>query len=167
MRYPLILIILVGLIAMLPTERRVEGKIERPHVADILLSETEQHNAKAWVDGRVDYLRDMAPLHQLLVMATATILLISGGMILSYIINSVAAILGMGVSVAVLLPIGMLALMGLLVGWKKPGHAWMARVSKHTEFGPFVSRMRTRAWQKRFAKAAKEHRFNRFYVNEY
>lgn len=164
MRYPLVFFILALLIIAVPTERHDRhGKPSHAPAIDFMLSAHEQDNAKQWLDGRVAYLRDIPPAQQLLVMVTAIILTISAGIILAYIINSVAAILGLGVSLFILALLAIPALLGGKKSRKALGH----RLTHDVAFGPFVSRLKTRAWQKRFAKAAAEHRFTRFYMNEY
>lgn len=163
MRYPIIFIILAVLIAMIPIEKPKEGEKRSDALIAYVLSDDEKQGGKAWLDNATAELRAMKPLHQLLVMTTAIILLINAGIVVSYVINSIAAIAGIGFSLAVLLPFILMALIGLLLGWKAPREVLKRHMKEHAEFGPFMSRISTRMWKRRFRRAAKEHGFAREY----
>lgn len=154
MRYSIIFIILVALLAVMPMEKAKKGE-ERSEVAIAQVMSVEQQTAaKHWLDDHVADLRNMPPTHQLLLLTTFIILIINAAIIVSYLINSVAAILGIGVSIAMILPLVLLAIV-----WQKPRRALYQRMKKHAEFGPFVSKFATRMWKRRFRRAAREHGF--------
>lgn len=163
LRYPIIFIILAVLIAMMPTEKPKDG-IKRSDMLIVQLFSTEQQESgKAWLDEATAELRAMKPMHQLLAMATAIILIINAGIIVAYLVNSIAAITGIGFSLAVLFLFILLAIIGLLLGWKAPRTGLKNYMKDHAEFGPFMSRLSNRMWKRRFRRAAKEHGFARQY----
>lgn len=154
MRYPIVILILLVLFAMMPVEKAKKDEKRSETLIGFVLSDTEHANAKAWLNKGVEDLRAMPPLHQLLLLTTFIILVINAAVVLAYIVNSIAAIANIGVSVIVFLPLVLLAML-----WSKPRRALMKRLKAHAEFGPFVSKWSTRMWQKRFRRAAREHGF--------
>jgi hypothetical protein len=156
MRYPILLIMftLLALIAM-PLKERDRDK--RAAVVTYLLSKPQQEASLRWVDGRVEALRAMPPLQQVLAMTTATILIVCVAVVVSYLINSIAMILGLGVALLAVVPLALLA----LLGFKRARAALTQHLKNHPEFGPLHSRLSTRLWQKRFNRAAREHGFAR------
>lgn len=154
MRYPIIFLILAVLFALMPTEKAKKDEKRSEVAIAKVFSEEEQHAVLGMLDKGVNELRAMTPLHQVLVMTTFIILIINAAVVLAYIVNSIAAIANIGVSVAIFLPLVMLAML-----WSKPRKALMKRLKAHAEFGPFVSKWSTRMWQRRFRRAAREHGF--------
>ena len=159
MRYPLILAILCLLIAALPFEKVKKGESRRDMLVGEMLSADQQESAAEWLANETASLRAMPPLHQLLVLTTGIILLVNAAVLLSYLINSVAAIAGIGLSMTVFVPLLALALISLIIGWRTPRTRLIAYMKKHAEFGPFLSKFSTRLWRKRFRRAAAEHGF--------
>lgn len=160
MRYPIIFLILLLLIAALPLQRQNQDHSNRKPVAiNYVLSEEHQQSAVQWLDKQTETLRNMPPLHQLMLMSTAIILVINAAIVVAYLINSVAGIAGIGISLAALLPLLLIAGTGLLFGWQKPRRALLGYMKKHGEFGPFVSKFTTRMWKRRFRIAQREHGF--------
>lgn len=158
MRYPVILFLLLLLaVVAIPLKERDSDK--RAPVMDHVLSPQQQQEGQRWLDSRVNDLRAMPPVHQVLAMTTLTILVVCGAILLSYIVNSVAMILGLGVSMLLLLPLLLLAMLGI----GKARRALKTHLSKHPEFGPLYSRVNTRLWKRRFKRAAREHGFVREY----
>ena len=154
MRYPIVFIILAILFAMVPVEKAGKDEKRSQTLIAYVLSAQEHESAKQWLDGGVDRLRALPPAHQVLLLTTFIILIINAAVVLAYVIHSIAAIAGIGVSVVLLLPLILLALLA-----SKPRKALMQRLKKHAEFGPFVSKFSTRMWKKRFRRAAREHGF--------
>lgn len=154
MRYPIVFLILIALFAMMPMEKAKKDEKRSETLIGFVLSEQEHASAKQWLDSGVEDLRTMPPAHQVLLLATIIILVINAAVVLAYIVNSIAAIANIGVSVALFLPLVLLALL-----WSKPRRALMQRLKNHAEFGPFVSKWSTRMWKKRFRRAAREHGF--------
>ena len=156
MRYPAIFAILALLFFAMP-----DAHAQRSPLLDYLLTGQQQELAQSVLDAAVAQLRELPPLHQVLLMTTVTILMVSAGVIVSYLINSIAAITGIGLALAALLPLALIALAGLALGRRKASEALFQRLRHHHEFGPFVSRLHTRAWKRRFRRAAAEHGFAR------
>lgn len=157
MRYPIIMIVLclLALVAM-PLQERDREK--RTPVIDHVLPSEQQQAVMAWVDGRVNQLRALPPLHQALAMTTGIILLLSAAVILAYLINSLAAAVNMGFSLGMLAIFALLALTGL----RRCKQALANYVKSHAEFGPIARRYHTKLWQKRYDRAAREYGLNSF-----
>lgn len=154
MRYPIVFLILAVLFAMMPTEKAASDTKRSQTLIGYVFSPQEHDSAKQWIDGGVNELRAMPPAHQVLLLTTIIILVINAAVVVAYIINSIAAIAGIGVSIAIFLPLVLVALVA-----SKPRKALMQRLKAHAEFGPFVSKFSTRMWKKRFRRAAREHGF--------
>lgn len=158
MRYSMIFLILVALLAVMPMEKAKKGE-KRSHAAIAhVMTPEKQTQVKAWLDSQVSGLRDLPPTHQLLLLTTFIILVINAAIVVSYLVNSVAAITGIGISLALIFPLLVLALV-----WRKPRQALYKHMKKHAEFGPFVSKLTTRMWKRRFRRAAREHGFTAQY----
>lgn len=154
MRYPIVLLILALLFAVMPMEKAKKDEKRSETLVGFVLSDKEHESAKAWLDDGVESLRAMPPMHQVLLLTTIIILVINAAVVLAYIVNSIAAIANIGISILLFLPLVLLALVA-----SKPRKALMQRLKKHAEFGPFVSKMSTRMWKRRFRRAAREHGF--------
>lgn len=158
MRYPIILLLLLALAFFaIPLKERDSDK--RAPVADQVLSQAQQHEGMRWLDSRVNDLRAMPPLQQVLAMTSFTVLVICAAILLSYLVNSVAMILGIGLSLLFVLPLALLALLGI----GKARRALKEHVRKHPEFGPLYKRVNARMWKRRFNRASREHGFVRDY----
>lgn len=154
MRYPIVILILVALFAMMPMEKAKKDEKRSETLVGYVLSEQEHASAKQWLDNGVKRLRELPPMHQVLLLTTFIILIINAAVVVAYIVNSIAAIANIGISILLFLPLVLLA-----VVWSKPRKALMKRLKAHAEFGPFVSKFSTRMWQRRFRRAAREHGF--------
>ena len=154
MRYPIVFLILAVLFAMMPMEKAKKDEKRSQTLIGYVLSAEEHETVKQWLDSGVDQLREMPPADQVLLLTTIIILAINAAVVVAYLINSIAAIAGIGVSIAMFLPLVLLALLA-----SKPRKALMQRLKKHAEFGPFVSKFSTRMWKRRFRRAAREHGF--------
>lgn len=154
MRYPIIAIILVALLAFMPTQKAKPGESRGKATMQKILTADEQKLLKARIDEQLVVLQKLPPLHQLLLISTVIILLINAAVILAYLVNSLAAVLGMGLSLLMVLPPLLLALV-----WKPFRKDFHARMKRHAEFGPFVSKWSIRLWRRRFRRAAREHGF--------
>lgn len=162
MRYPIIFLILAALLVAMPLEREKRGE-HRPSPVDMLMNDAQQAQLKTWLDGSFADVRAMPPSGQLLVMVSFIILTVCAAVVLSYLINSLAALAGLGLSVAVVVLLLAGVLLTLPTGWCQP-RQWLQRYLKtHAEFGPFVSRAHTWVWKRRFRRAAAEHGFAREY----
>jgi Flp pilus assembly protein TadB len=154
MRYPIIFLILAGLFMIMPTEKAKKDEKRSAAAIAQIMSEGEQKAMKQWLDTELADLREMSPMHQLLVISTIIILIINAAVIVAYLINSVASILGIGISIALFAPLALVALL-----WSKPRKSILRKLEKHAEFGPFTRKMSTRMWKRRFRRAAREHGF--------
>jgi len=154
MRYPIIFLILAGLFMVMPTEKAKKDEKRSEVAIAHIMSKDEQKAVKNWLDTELAELREMSPLHQLLLISTMIILIINAAVIVSYLVNSVAAILGIGISIVLFAPLALVALL-----WSKPRKAILRKLEKHAEFGPFTRKMSTRMWKRRFRRAAREHGF--------
>lgn len=154
MRYPIIFLILAGLFMAMPTEKAKKDEHRSEAAMAQIFTADEQKAVKGLLDRELAGLRDMSPLHQLLVVSTIIILIINAAVVVSYLINSVAAILGIGISLVALLPFLLLAVVS-----KRARQSLHKRLKAHAEFGPFVSKLSTRLWKRRFKRAAREHGF--------
>ncbi len=158
MRYPIVFLILAVLFAMMPMEKAKKDEKRSETLIGFMLSAEQHDAAKQWLDGGVQQLRQLPPAHQVLLLTTFIILIINAAVVVAYIVNSIAAIANIGVSVAMFLPLVLIAIL-----WSKPRKALMKKLKSHAEFGPFVSKFSTRMWKKRFRRAAREHGFNSQY----
>lgn len=154
MRYPVLLLILcLCVLIALPLKERDRDK--RQTVVSQLMSADQQARGMAWVDDRVHDLRALPPLHQALAMTTAIILIISVAVIVAYVVNSLAMILGIGIAILAVSPLLLLAALGI----KPARRALQRHLKKHPEFGPMHGRISTRLWQRRYRRAAREQGF--------
>lgn len=161
MRYSVIFLILAALVLVLPTER-VKRDEARPTPIDLVMSDEQQAVVTTWLDGAISHLQSLSPTGQLLVMATFIILIINAAIVVAYLVNSVAAILGIGLSLSLLFTLAMFAMIGWCIGWARPRRALALHLKNHAEFGPFVGRVRTMLWKRRFKRAAREHGFSAY-----
>lgn len=154
MRYGIVFIILAALFMVMPTEKAKKDEKRSEIAVAQVFSKEEQESALNMLDKAVNELREMPPLHQVLVMTTFIILIINAAVVLAYVVNSIASIANIGISVILFLPVALVAL--LFKSQRKP---MMRRLERHPEFGPFVRKISTRMWQRRFRRAAREHGF--------
>lgn len=158
MRYAALCLTLAALLFFVPLEKRAQGA-PKPDIAATIFTPQEQEAGIAWLDARVDRLRAMPPMQQALAMGMAMVLMVCIACVIAYLINSLAAVAGMGISVLEALLAGMAALLARAVGWKAPAAHFKQRMRRHAEFGPFASRLQTRQWRRRFRLAARKHGF--------
>jgi len=159
MRYPIIFAILCLLVLALPLHRHHKGEPARVPVVNYLLNADQQEASMQWLDSRVNDLRALPPLHQAMAMLTFIILVLSAAVVVAYLVNSLAAIANIGLSLLFVLPLLLLA----VIGFKNARKALQSYTKAHPEFGPMVSRLNTRLWKRRFNRASREHGFVREY----
>lgn len=159
MRYPLLFLI-VAIGAFLVFNAHQQGRnAPRPAVIDRVLAAPETETGKVWLDARVEQLRALEPIQQVMVMATIMVLLVCAACILSYVINSLAAILGMGLSLILFCIAALGVLLAAALGWHSPRYKLFARMKSHAETGPLVRQILARQWRRRMKHAAREHGF--------
>ncbi len=96
----------------------------------------------------------MPPLHQAILIITAFIIAVNAAILVAYLINSLAAILGIGFALLLVAPLLLLTLISLPFGWQRPRTMLFGVMKKHPEFGGFTNKLHTMLWQRRRTKAA-------------